>query len=111
MALAGRYNNSKLDDRQDYPYNSFSQEGGATMIPIETKINSEGQIVIPPAIQQQLGMLPGTAVQLEVVEGVLQLRKKPTPGRGAQLVAALRGKATRALRTDEIMQLTRGDGE
>ncbi|NMF67465.1 AbrB/MazE/SpoVT family DNA-binding domain-containing protein [Brasilonema octagenarum] len=72
-----------------------------------TIINTDGHIAIPPNIQEQLGLLPGTAIQLEVIGDTLHLRKQPTSSQGAQLIAAIRGKATRELRTDEIMQLTR----
>lgn len=70
------------------------------------KINTEGQITIPPDIQEQLGLFPSTEIQLEVIGDTLQIRK-PTQNRGANIIAAMRGKATRNLRTDEIMQLTR----
>jgi antitoxin PrlF len=73
------------------------------------KISPNGQITIPPDIQEQLGLLPGTEIQLEVIGDTLQLRKQPIPNQGAELIAALRGKATRSLTTDEIMQLTRAD--
>jgi antitoxin PrlF len=70
------------------------------------KINTEGQITIPPDIQEQLGLFPSTEIQLEVIGDTLQIRK-PTPSRGTNMIAAMRGKATRNLSTDEIMQLTR----
>ena len=70
------------------------------------KINTEGQITIPPDIQEQLGLFPRTEIQLEVIGDTLQIRK-PTLNRGTQMIAAMRGKATRDLSTDEIMQLTR----
>jgi antitoxin PrlF len=73
------------------------------------KINPNGQITIPPDIQEQLGLLPGTEIQLEVIGDTLQLRKQPLPNQEAELIAALRGKATRSLTTDDIMQLTRAD--
>lgn len=71
------------------------------------QVNTQGQITIPPDIRDQLGLLPGTEVQLEVVGDALQLRKKSVPGRGRLLVESIRGKATTQLSTDEIMQLTR----
>jgi len=74
-----------------------------------TQINSHGQITIPPDIQQQLGLLPGTEVELEVVGDTVQLRKKEAGHRGSRLVAAMRGKATKHLSTQDIMQLTRED--
>jgi bifunctional DNA-binding transcriptional regulator/antitoxin component of YhaV-PrlF toxin-antitoxin module len=70
------------------------------------KINTEGQITIPPDIQEQLGLFPSTEIQLEVIGDILQIRK-PAPNRGTHIIAAMRGKATRNLSTDEIMQLTR----
>jgi AbrB family looped-hinge helix DNA binding protein len=70
------------------------------------KIDTNGQIVIPPNIREQLGFFPGTEIHLEVIGDTLQIRK-PTPNRGAQIIAAMRGKATSKLSTDEIMQLTR----
>lgn len=78
-------------------------------VSVQIQINPQGQITIPPEIQQQLGLIPGTEVHLEVVGDGLQVRKKPTLSRGALLVEALRGKATKLINTHEIMQLTRGD--
>jgi AbrB family looped-hinge helix DNA binding protein len=71
------------------------------------QINPEGQITIPPDIRDQLGLLPGAEVQLDIVDNTLQLRKKAVLSRGEQLVAAIRGKATSLHSTDDIMQLTR----
>ena len=73
------------------------------------KISPNGQITIPPDLQKQLGLLPGTEIQLEVIGDALQIRKPRTPCRGKQLIAAIRGKATSRLTTNDIMQVTRGD--
>jgi AbrB family looped-hinge helix DNA binding protein len=70
------------------------------------KIDTNGQIAIPPDIRERLGLFPGADIQLEVIGDILQIRK-PTPDRGTQIIAAMRGKATNTLSTDEIMQLTR----
>jgi AbrB family looped-hinge helix DNA binding protein len=40
------------------------------------QITANGQITIPPEIQQQLGLEPGTEVHLEVVGDTLHLSKK-----------------------------------
>ena len=69
------------------------------------KITSDGQITISPKIREQFGLLPGTEIQIEVIDDIIQIRKSSTRQR-TNLVAALRGKATRDLSTDEIMQLT-----
>jgi AbrB family looped-hinge helix DNA binding protein len=74
-----------------------------------TQINSQGQITIPPDIQQQLGLLPGTEVEIEVVGDIVQLRKKETEHRGSRLIETMRGKATNRLSTQNIMHLTRED--
>jgi bifunctional DNA-binding transcriptional regulator/antitoxin component of YhaV-PrlF toxin-antitoxin module len=71
------------------------------------KINSEGQITIPPDIQKQLGLFPSTEIQLEVIGDTLQIHKPTPTNRGTQIITAMRGKATRNLSTEEIMQLTR----
>jgi AbrB family looped-hinge helix DNA binding protein len=73
------------------------------------QINLQGQVTIPPELQEKLGLQPGTEVELEVVGDALQLRKTATLNRGQQLIAALRGKATHQLTTDDIMSLSRGD--
>lgn len=75
---------------------------------VQIQINPQGQITIPPEIQQQLGLIPGTEVHLEIVGDGFQVRKKPAQGRGTLLVEALRGKAIKLMNTHEIMQLTRG---
>lgn len=39
------------------------------------QINLQGQITIPPELQEQLDLKPGTEIQLEVVDGTLQVRR------------------------------------
>lgn len=73
------------------------------------EINAEGQITIPRDVREQLGLLPGTEIELEVMGDILQLRKKPPSEPGSSLIQMMRGKATSRLRTDEILQLTRAD--
>jgi antitoxin component of MazEF toxin-antitoxin module len=70
------------------------------------KIDTSEQIAIHPNIREQLGLFPGTDIQLEVIGNTLQIRK-PTPNRVTQIIAAMHGKATNKLSTDEIMQLSR----
>ena len=73
------------------------------------KIDTEGKITIPPEIQNQLEFQPGTEVELEVIGNTLQIRKLQNPNRGKEIIAAISGKATNHLTTNEIMQLTRED--
>lgn len=71
------------------------------------EVTQDGKIEIPLEMQEQLGLLPGTEIELKVVGNALQLQKKKRPGRGQALIDLMRGKATANLTTDEIMQLTR----
>jgi len=71
------------------------------------KIDTEGKITIPPEIQNQLKLRPGTEVKLEVIGDTLQIRKLQNSNRGKEIIAAIRGKATNRLTTNDIMQLTR----
>ena len=71
------------------------------------EVTQDGKVAIPTEIQEQLGLLPGTEIELKVIGNALQLQKKHPPGRGQALVDLMRGKATASLNTDAIMQLTR----
>ena len=73
------------------------------------KIDTEGKITIPPEIQNQLEFWPGTEVKLTVVGDTLQIHKLQNYNRGEEMIAAIRGKATNRLMTNEIMKLTRED--
>ena len=71
------------------------------------KIDTDGKITIPLKVQEQLGFKPGTEVQLEVMGDTLQIRKPKVSNRGTKLIAAIRGKATSGLTTNDIIHLTR----
>ncbi len=75
------------------------------------RITTKGQVTIPITIRQQLGLLPHTEVAFELDGNAVRLRKVETPaeGRGERIVRKMRGRATVAMSTDEIMALTRGD--
>ncbi len=76
------------------------------------RITSKGQVTIPVEIREKAGLLPNTDVDFEfdgtVVRLVPAVRRRGE-GRGARLVAHLRGTATVGMSTDEIMALTRGE--
>jgi AbrB family looped-hinge helix DNA binding protein len=61
------------------------------------KITAKGQVTIPQAVRDRLGLQPGTSVEFEVEGG----------GRGPSLIARMRGSATSRMTTDQIMALTR----
>ncbi len=78
-----------------------------------TTVTSKGQVTIPKRVRDRLGIVPGSQVEFEPqADGKVVLVKK---GRGAarrvgpSRFAALRGRATVKMTTDEIMALTRGE--
>jgi len=74
------------------------------------RITSKGQVTIPKDIRKAAGLLPYTEVEFVLSGGRVILRKRSDKGRrGAKLIAALRGRATLKMTTDEIMALTRGE--
>jgi AbrB family looped-hinge helix DNA binding protein len=74
------------------------------------KVTSKGQVTIPIEIRSLLGILPNSEVEFIEEGGKVELRKKAGSGkRGQQLVAAIRGKSSLKLSTDQIMALTRGN--
>ena len=73
------------------------------------RITSKGQVTIPQAIREKMGLLPDTEVEFEVERNKVILRKaKSRSSRGKEIIARMKGKATVTMSTDEIMSLTRG---
>ena len=73
-------------------------------------VTSKGQVTIPKAVRDRLGIGPGSAVSFELdADGrvVLVHDGGRSPPRG---FSRLRGVAGAGMSTDEIMALTRGDG-
>jgi AbrB family looped-hinge helix DNA binding protein len=76
------------------------------------RITSKGQVTIPADIRAQAGLLPNTEVDFEFdgkVVSIVPARSKKKAGRGARIVAHLRGRGDGTLSTDEIMALMRGE--
>ena len=72
------------------------------------RVTSKGQVTIPQDVRRRLGITAGSEVEFKVADdGVRLIRRGETDGAG--LVAAMRGRAGRAMSTDEIMALTRPD--
>ena len=76
-------------------------------------LTSKGQVTIPLAIRQALGLQPGTRVVFDVVGSSVRIRKAAEQSRGAALVDRMRAVGRRAsgprLTTDQILALTRGE--
>ncbi len=72
-------------------------------------VTSKGQVTIPKAVRDRLGVASGGKVEFEIGDdGRTYLRavsSKATPSRFERM----RGTATGGLSTDEFMALTRGD--
>jgi len=76
------------------------------------RLSTKGQVTIPQAVREQLGLTAGSGVDIEVRDGVAVLRPvdsdRPSP-LAVAFIERLRGSATVRLTTDEIMAMTRGD--
>lgn len=76
------------------------------------RITSKGQVTIPADIRERAGLLPQTEVEFQYdgkVVRIVRANARKSSGRGARLVAHLRGRGDVAMSTDAIMALTRGD--
>lgn len=76
------------------------------------RITSKGQVTIPADIREKAGLLPNTEVEFEFDGKIVRLQRASSTkkqGRGARLIAHLRGRGDVAMSTDEIMALTRAD--
>jgi AbrB family looped-hinge helix DNA binding protein len=76
------------------------------------RITSKGQVTIPAEIRERAGLLPQTEVEFEFdgrVVRIVRAKAHRSDGRGARVVAHLRGRGDVAMSTDEIMALTRAD--
>jgi AbrB family looped-hinge helix DNA binding protein len=75
------------------------------------RITSKGQVTIPLAIRERLGLMPETDVDFEVEGDAVRIRRsrgRKRESRGEALVRRLRGRGTVKMSTDEILALTRG---
>jgi AbrB family looped-hinge helix DNA binding protein len=72
------------------------------------RMTAKGQVTIPQAIRDKLGLLPNTEVEFELDRDAVRMRKARTQHRGRALIDHMRGRATRRITTEEIMKLTRG---
>lgn len=72
------------------------------------RVTSKGQVTIPQEVRERLGITPGSEVDFQLDErGARLIRADQSEGR--HLARRMRGRATVAMSTEEIMALTRGD--
>jgi AbrB family looped-hinge helix DNA binding protein len=73
------------------------------------RITSKGQVTIPQTIREKMALFPNTEVDFNISGDKVFLKKVGSRrGRGKAIIDGMRGKATVAKTTDEIMALTRG---
>jgi AbrB family looped-hinge helix DNA binding protein len=78
------------------------------------RITSKGQVTIPQAIREKLGLLPYCEVEFSIVGDSVRMRRARKSGkkmsRGEMIVEHLRGRGSKRFQsTDELMRLLRGD--
>ncbi len=75
---------------------------------MNSTISSKGQITVPKAVRDRLGLRAGTRVEFELLERGVMLRK----GRagGARPVDLVRGILPRRASTDRVIDDMRGPG-
>lgn len=71
------------------------------------RVTSKGQVTIPQAIREQLGIQPGTEVRFEVDGEAVRIVKSAESMRGRAIAEQLRGTAQSRMTTDQILALTR----
>lgn len=72
------------------------------------RITSKGQVTIPQNVREQMGFLANTEVEFFISGNKVFLKKaNNSESRGKDLIACMKGKGTVALRTDEILAMTR----
>jgi len=74
------------------------------------RVTEKGQVTIPKELRDALGIGAGTEVEFERHEDAILVRKADTgASRGARLVSRMIGRGDIAMKTDQIMALTRAD--
>jgi antitoxin PrlF len=71
------------------------------------RVTSKGQVTIPRAVRDELGIQPGTEVAFEVDGQGVRIVKTAESPRGRALVDRLRASGHGRMSTDEILALTR----
>jgi len=72
------------------------------------KVTEKGQVTIPKALRDELGIGAGTEVSFERNSDTIVVRKvTDRPTRGRLMADRLRGRGDIAMTTEEIMALTR----
>jgi AbrB family looped-hinge helix DNA binding protein len=74
------------------------------------RLNSKGQVTIPATLRERHGLHAGDEVDVVEEGNALRIvRVEASPSRGQRLVHRMRGRASTAMSTDELMELLRGE--
>jgi AbrB family looped-hinge helix DNA binding protein len=77
---------------------------------MSTTMTSKGQVTIPKALREHLGLRPGQGVDFDLAADGRVVVSKAGRARPRSRFAKLRGVAGRGPSTEAIMALTRGEG-
>ena len=76
------------------------------------KITTKGQVTIPQALRTKYGLLPHTEARFRETDGgVVICPVKPREALIEERLREARGIADTGLASDEILELTRGEGD
>jgi AbrB family looped-hinge helix DNA binding protein len=97
-------------------YNSY-RDGNTKIFKEQTmRLTSKGQVTIPQGIRELAGLGPGSEVEFQFIDGRVWLEKvEPNIAHRRQRIVATISEAVgtatanRALRTDDILHMTRGE--
>jgi AbrB family looped-hinge helix DNA binding protein len=74
------------------------------------RLNSKGQVTIPAELRHRFGFVEGDEVDVIADGDTLRIvHTVPAVSRGERMVARMRGRATTAYTTDELMKLLRDE--
>jgi AbrB family looped-hinge helix DNA binding protein len=74
------------------------------------RLNSKGQVTIPAHLRHRHGLHEGDEVDvIENGDTLCIIRAEGSPTRGQRLVRGMRGGATTAMSTDQLLELLRGE--
>jgi antitoxin PrlF len=76
---------------------------------MSTTVTSKGQVTIPKAVREHLGIKPGSQVSFRLNDAGAVVIEADRPNPEPSRFAKLRGHAGPGPKTDEIMALLRGD--
>lgn len=74
------------------------------------RLNSKGQVTIPAPLRERHGLHEGDELNVVEDNGALRIvRVEGSQSHGERIVHRMRGRATTALTTDQLLQLLRDE--